>query len=69
MEPTARLRVVPASSVDRFVDAPPVIVASDHSVNYTCGSCGTMLLHAEEGQIHGLTIHCSSCGSYNSTDS
>jgi predicted RNA-binding Zn-ribbon protein involved in translation (DUF1610 family) len=69
MDPKVRLTVVPASSVDFSVDAPPVIVASDHSVNYTCGSCGTVLLHAEDGQIHGLTIHCSSCGTYNSTNS
>jgi predicted RNA-binding Zn-ribbon protein involved in translation (DUF1610 family) len=67
MDPKVRLRVVPASSVGNFVDAPPVIVASDHSVDYTCGSCGTLLLHAEAGQIYGLTIHCTKCGSFNLT--
>ena len=48
--------------------APPVLKASDHSVDYTCGRCGTILLHAEENQVHGLLIRCTSCGSYNSTD-
>jgi predicted RNA-binding Zn-ribbon protein involved in translation (DUF1610 family) len=68
MDPKVRLRVIPASSVARFVEAPPVIIASDHSIDYTCGGCGTLLLHAEEGQIHGLTIHCTQCGLYNSTN-
>jgi predicted RNA-binding Zn-ribbon protein involved in translation (DUF1610 family) len=69
MDPKVPLTIVPASSVDRFVSAPPTIVASEHSVDYTCGSCGTILLHAEKGQIFGLTIHCTQCGSYNSTNS
>jgi hypothetical protein len=29
------------------LDAPPVLIASDHSVDYTCGRCSTVLLHAE----------------------
>jgi DNA-directed RNA polymerase subunit RPC12/RpoP len=68
MDPKVSLTIVPTSSVGQFVDAPPIIVASDHSVDYTCGSCGTVLLHAEEGQIYGLTIRCTQCGSYNSTN-
>jgi predicted RNA-binding Zn-ribbon protein involved in translation (DUF1610 family) len=68
MDPKISLTIVPASSVVHFAEAPPTIVASEHSVDYTCGTCGTVLLHAEEGQIFGLTIHCTQCGSYNSTD-
>jgi predicted RNA-binding Zn-ribbon protein involved in translation (DUF1610 family) len=68
MDPKVSLTIVPASSVEYFVDAPPIIFASDHSVDYTCGNCGTVLLHAEEGQIFGLMIHCVQCGSYNSTN-
>jgi hypothetical protein len=68
MDPKVSLTVVPATSVGHFVDAPPTIVASDHSIDYTCGGCGTVLLHAEEAQIFGLTIHCTQCGSYNSTN-
>jgi hypothetical protein len=45
-----------------------VLKASEHSVDYTCGQCATILLHAEEGQVHGLLIHCTKCGSYNTTD-
>jgi DNA-directed RNA polymerase subunit RPC12/RpoP len=68
MDPKVRLSVIPASSVDHFVEAPPVIVASDHSIDYTCGTCGTALLHAEKGQIYGLAIHCTRCGSCNLTN-
>jgi hypothetical protein len=27
-----------------------------------------VLLHAEDGQVHGLLIHCTTCGAYNSTE-
>jgi hypothetical protein len=27
------------------------------------------LLHAEDGQVHNLTIRCTICGNYNSTNS
>ena len=27
----------------------------------------TILLHADEGQVHGVLIRCTNCGSYNST--
>jgi DNA-directed RNA polymerase subunit RPC12/RpoP len=62
------LRTVTAPATGSVLDAPPVLMASDHSVDYTCGRCGTILLHAEENQVHGLLIRCTSCGSYNSTD-
>ncbi len=62
------LKVVVAPKKGHVLDAPPVLVASDHSVDYTCGHCGTILLHAEEGQVRGLLIHCAKCGSYNTTD-
>ena len=41
--------------------------ASHHSVDYTCGRRGTILLHAEEG-CHGLLFRCTGCGSYNVTE-
>jgi hypothetical protein len=62
------LKVVTAPPIGHVLKAPPMLKASDHSVDYTCGRCGVILLHAEEGQCHGLLLHCTQCGSYNSTD-
>lgn len=62
------LRIVTAPATGIVLDAPPVLMASDHSVDYTCGRCGTTLLHAEENQVHGVLIRCVPCGLYNSTD-
>jgi DNA-directed RNA polymerase subunit RPC12/RpoP len=62
------LKVVIAPAVGVVLEAPPVLRASEHSVDYTCGRCGTVLLHADEGQVHGILIRCTNCGSYNSTD-
>jgi predicted RNA-binding Zn-ribbon protein involved in translation (DUF1610 family) len=66
--PKISLKVIPAPSIGPVVSAPPVLIASAHTVDYTCGSCGTVLLHAEDGQVHSLVIHCKKCGSYNATD-
>jgi predicted RNA-binding Zn-ribbon protein involved in translation (DUF1610 family) len=66
--PKISLKVVTAPAQGVALKSPPVLIASDHSVDYTCGQCGTILLHAEENQIHGVLIQCSNCGSYNSTD-
>ena len=50
------------------VSAPPILIASTHTIDYTCEKCGTVLLHADDEQVHSLKIHCTNCGSYNSTD-
>jgi DNA-directed RNA polymerase subunit RPC12/RpoP len=65
---TIPLKVVTAPKVGVVLHAPPVLKASDHSVDYTCGRCSAILLHAEENQVHGVLIRCTNCGSYNSTD-
>ncbi len=65
---TISLNVVIAPSIGVVLEAPPVLMPSEHSVDYTCGRCATILLHADEGQVHGVLIHCRNCGSYNSTD-
>jgi DNA-directed RNA polymerase subunit RPC12/RpoP len=62
------LKVIVAPATGHVLNAPPVVHASDHSIDYTCGHCGTTLLHAEENQVHGLLIHCTKCGSYNATE-
>ena len=61
------LQVATAPAIGVVLAAPPVLVASEHSVDYTCGRCATILLHADEGQVHGVLIRCTNCGSYNST--
>ena len=63
-----RLRVIHAPAFGPVVSAPPVLKASDHTIEYTCGHCGAALLHAELGQVHSLTIHCTQCGCYNRTE-
>jgi len=62
------LKLIEAPKLGAVVTAPPVIIASTHTVDYCCGHCGTVLMHAEPGQINNLLIHCTKCGSYNSTD-
>jgi hypothetical protein len=66
--PRISLKVVTAPTIGLVLDAPPVLVASEHSVDYACGHCGTILLHAEEGQIRGVLLRCTNCGSYNLTE-
>ena len=66
--PKIPLKVVIAPAIGVVLQAPPVLVASEHSVDYTCGRCAAVLLHADEDQVHGVLIHCTKCGSYNSTD-
>jgi DNA-directed RNA polymerase subunit RPC12/RpoP len=62
------LRIVTAPATGIVLDAPPMLIASEHSVDYTCGRCSTILLHAEEGQVRGFLIRCTQCGTYNSMD-
>jgi uncharacterized Zn finger protein (UPF0148 family) len=62
------LKVLPGPAVGHVVDAPPVLNASDHTIDYVCGKCGTVLLQADAGQVHGVLIHCTNCGTYNTTD-
>jgi hypothetical protein len=62
------LTVVTAPAIGVVLEAPPVLMASENSVDYACGRCAAVLLHADEGQVHGVLIHCKTCGSYNSTE-
>jgi predicted RNA-binding Zn-ribbon protein involved in translation (DUF1610 family) len=62
------LRIVTAPASGSIVEAPPILNASDHTVDFVCGNCGTVLLYAEEDQVHNVTIRCVACGSYNSTN-
>jgi len=62
------LRAIKAPGVGSVLSAPPILEASGHTVDYTCGRCGTILMRAELDQVHNLLIHCTRCGTYNSTD-
>ena len=61
-DPKISLKLVSAPAKGIALKAPPVLKASDQSVDYTCGKCGTTLLHAEENQVHGVLIRCTNCG-------
>jgi hypothetical protein len=62
------LKAITAPAFGIVLPAPPVLIASEHSVDYACECCSTVLLHAEEGQVHGVLIRCTNCGTYNSMD-
>jgi DNA-directed RNA polymerase subunit RPC12/RpoP len=63
----AHLSLVPLTSDDRYIEAPPILVLSRHSDDYRCGSCGTPLIRAEAVEALKLLIRCTNCGAYNST--
>jgi len=66
--PKLNLKVVDAPKFGAVVTAPPVLTASTHTIDYCCGHCRTVLMHAERDQVHNLLIKCAACGAYNSTD-
>jgi hypothetical protein len=49
-------RKISLKVISAVVSAPPVLKASDHTIDYACGNCGAVLLHAEDGQIHNLVL-------------
>ena len=65
--PQRRLRVVEAKGIENTVTAPPILYASSHTIDFVCGNCGAVLLHAEDDQVHGLFIRCAKCESLNTT--
>jgi predicted RNA-binding Zn-ribbon protein involved in translation (DUF1610 family) len=62
------LKLVATPWTQHIVSVPPILVASANTADYVCGDCGAVLMRAEQGQVHNLIIHCTGCGSYNSTD-
>jgi DNA-directed RNA polymerase subunit RPC12/RpoP len=66
--PRVRLKIIPTPGRRPAVSAPPILVASTHTTDYICGNCEANLMHAEEGQVYNLVIHCVNCGLYNTTD-
>jgi DNA-directed RNA polymerase subunit RPC12/RpoP len=47
--------------------APGQRSSGKYSVDYLCGNCGIILLHAEDGLAHNLVILCTECGARNSS--
>jgi hypothetical protein len=66
--PRVALILAPAPGLRPIVSAPPVLIVSTHTIDYTCGKCGTVLMHADVDQIHNVLIRCTQCGSYNATE-
>lgn len=63
------LKVInPPPPTGHVLDAPPVLMASDNSLDYSCGNCGAIVLHASHDQVYGLVIRCRECGSYSVTE-
>ena len=67
-QPRRKLRIVEAKGIENTVNSPPVLTASSHAIDFLCGNCGTVLMQAEDNQVHGLFIHCTECGATNTTD-
>jgi hypothetical protein len=66
---SVKLAIIRApQDVLRALDAPPILIASTNTVDYCCGNCPTVLMHADDGQVYNLMIRCTVCGSYNLTN-
>jgi hypothetical protein len=63
-----RLRLVTRPPQGTNTKAPPVLDAGSGTIDYTCGRCSTVLMHANEGQVHGVVIECLQCGAFNATE-
>ena len=67
--PQKTLKVVSAPlAIDAVPSAPPALEDRTPTVDYVCGRCGTVLMHADENKAQTLIIHCTVCDAYNSTD-
>jgi hypothetical protein len=64
----ASLKLVTPPVGGHVIDVPPILNASDHTVDFVCGNCDALLMHGEHGQVHNVTIHCVACGSHNTTN-
>jgi hypothetical protein len=62
------LRLVAKPTSGSIIDAPPVLNASDHTIDFVCAKCRELLMYAEEDQVFNVTICCTICGTYNSTN-
>lgn len=65
---TIPLIVAPGRVTDaHVVKAPPILeLGTEH--DYACGSCATVLLRANAGQVHNVLLECSRCNAVNKAD-
>jgi len=45
--PRVALKLVQTPWAQHTVSAPPVLIASTNALDYVCGDCGAVLMHAE----------------------
>jgi DNA-directed RNA polymerase subunit RPC12/RpoP len=65
---TLKLRVIPRPSIGYVTSAPPPITVTPNANQYLCGECGTLLVIADDDEIHGLIVRCRECGRYNQVE-
>jgi len=51
------LTLVTAPAIGVVLGAPPMLMASENSVDYACGRCAAVLLHADEGSRDPDPLH------------
>jgi len=67
-KPTIPLTVLPGRARDAHVVRAPPVVELGTENDYACGSCGTVLLRANAGQVHNVLLECSRCRAVNRAD-
>ena len=65
---TLKLRVIPPPGIGYVVPAQPPITVAENTNHYLCGQCGTLLVIADDDQVHGLIVRCRECGRYNEVE-
>lgn len=60
------MQLVTSAAGAPVVQAPPVLDARG-AEEFACGQCGTVLLKANEGQIHHVIVQCAICNAFNAT--
>jgi hypothetical protein len=56
--PQRTLRVVESKGIENLVNAPPILMASSHTIDFFCGNCGAVLrvMTLREGHTGRRTI-------------
>jgi DNA-directed RNA polymerase subunit RPC12/RpoP len=65
---TLKLRVIPPPGIGYATSAPPPLIVTPNANRYVCGQCGTLLVVADDDEVHGLIVRCRECGRYNQVE-